>query len=70
MNFSTLRNRRDNTYNYSTPVKKLGFDKFVGMGEDIPEEEIREKVDEMNEINYMKDNEEKGIFEGKNLIYS
>lgn len=63
MNFSTLRNRRDHTYNYSTPVKKLGFDKFVGMNEDISEKELNE----IDDINYMHDNDEKGILKG-NII--
>ena len=64
-----MRNRRDNTYNYATPVKKIGFDKYVGMDEDIPEKEIRQQIDEMNDIKYMNDNEEKGILEGIIILF-
>ena len=67
MNFSSLRNRKDNTYNYATPVRKLGFEKYVGYYNDISEKEIRE-ITELNEINYADENEEKGILEG--IIFS
>ena len=63
----TIRNRRDNTYNYQTPVKKLGFDK-ISMYEDeeISDSEIREMT-QVNDINPNFEKFEKGILQG-NLI--
>jgi hypothetical protein len=61
---STITNRRDHTYNYQTPVKKLGFDK-ISMYEDeeIPDSEIREMT-QVNDINANYEKFEKGILEG------
>jgi hypothetical protein len=60
---STIRNRRDNTYYYETPVKKLGFDKFSRYEDEISESEIKEMA-EVNDITTKNGKDEKGILEG------
>jgi len=63
----TIRNRRDNTYNYQTPAKKLGFDKIsMYEEEEFSDSEIREMT-QVNDINSNFEKLENDILEG-NLI--
>ncbi len=64
MKFSTIRNRRDYTYQYETPVRRLGFDKVLKHDEQISENQMKE-MNEIKEIDFYSENDETDLLEGK-----
>ena len=64
MKFSTIKNQRDYTYKYETPVRKLGFEKVLKYDEHISENQMKE-MNEIKEIDLYSENEETDLFEGK-----